>query len=83
MSLRRFINNSGTFALLALVVVCTAVPTCFAGGAVTIVPDKNQLAPKGSYIPDRRVKEVLKKVEEHKAMVKQRKSIQEKKSPKP
>lgn len=88
MSLRRFICHSVTPAVLGLLlVVCMAVPACFAGGAVTIVQDKHQLAPKGSYIPDRRVKAVLKKVEEHKALIERQKALQlqpdEKKRPKP
>jgi hypothetical protein len=40
------------------------------------VLDKHQLAPRGSYIPDRRVKQVLKKVEEHKAVMEQKKAFQ-------
>ena len=90
MSNRWFKNNPGTLAVLGLLLgVCLAVPACFAGGAVTIVPDKNQLAPRGSYIPARRVEEVLKKIEERKAMVKKEKALQqeeqqrEDKSPKP
>lgn len=78
MSIRCFKNSPGTLAGLGLLfTLCMLVPPCFAGGAVTIVPDKHQLAPRGSYIPDRRVKEVLKKVEEHKAMMEKKKALQQ------
>lgn len=78
MSIRCFKNSTGTLAVLGLLLaVCMLVPPCFAGGAVTIVLDKHQLAPRGSYIPDRRVKQVLKKVEEHKAMMEKKKALQQ------
>lgn len=78
MSIRWLKNNRGTFAVLGLLLgIWMAVPACFAGGAATIVLDKKQLAPRGSYIPDHRVKEVLKKVEEHKAMMEKKKSLQQ------
>jgi hypothetical protein len=90
MFIRWFKNNPGTLAAVGLLIgVFMTVPACFAGGAVTIVPDKNQLAPKGSYIPDRRVKEVLKKVEEQQVMMEKKKALQlqkqqqESKAPKP
>jgi hypothetical protein len=79
MSIRWFKNIPVILAVLGLLLgACVAVPACFAGGAVTIVPDKNQLAPKGSYIPDRRVKEVLKKIEANKAMMEEKKALQRK-----
>lgn len=78
MSIRWANNNRGKFAVLGLLLaVCIAVPACFAGGAATIVLDKNILAPRGSYIPDRRVEEVLKKVKAYKAMVEKKKSLQQ------
>lgn len=78
MSNRCFKNSPGTLAVLGLLLaLCMLVPPCFAGGAVTIVPDKHLLAPRGSYIPDRRVKQVLKKVEEHKAMMEKKKALQQ------
>ena len=89
MSIRWFKNYIEALAVLGLLLcLIMAVPPCFAGGAVTIVVDKNQLAPKGSYIPDRRVQEVLNKIEERKAMVKkkalqQEEQQQKNKSPKP
>ena len=46
-----------------------AIPACYGGGAVTIIPDKHQLAPRGSYIPERRVKRVLEKVKEHQTTI--------------
>jgi hypothetical protein len=46
-----------------------AIPVCFAGGALTIVQDEKQLAPRGSYIPERRVSQVLRKVEQHQKML--------------
>ena len=62
--------------ILGLLSLSTVVPACYAGGAVTIIPDKNQLAPRGSYIPDRRVEQVLKKIEEHKAEMKAKQAIE-------
>jgi hypothetical protein len=74
----RFKNSPGTLAVLGLLLaVCMFVPPCFAGGAATIVLDKHQLAPRGSFIPASRVKRVLKKVEEHKAMMEQKKALQQ------
>jgi hypothetical protein len=89
MSIRWLKNNIEVLAVLGLLLSAfMAVPPCFAGGAATIVVDKNQLAPKGSYIPDRRVQEVLKKIEERKAMaekkaLRQEEQQQKNKSPRP
>lgn len=78
MSMQCCKNRPGTLAVLGLLFsVCMLVPPCFAGGAVTIVLDKHQLAPRGSYIPDRRVKQVLEKVGEHKAMMEKKKALQQ------
>ena len=85
MSIRYVKNYRITVALLGLLLsICIAAPACFAGGAATIVLDKKQLAPRGSYIPDRRVQEVLKKIEEYKAKkaLQQEKQLQENKLPK-
>lgn len=82
MSVRWIIKISGTLAILGLLLsVSMAVPACIAGGAVTIVPDKKQLAPRGSYIPDRRVEQVLKKIEEHKAKMKEMQALEPEKQP--
>ena len=54
-----------------------SVPICFAGGALTIVKDEKAFAPRGSYIPKQRVERVLKKVEEHKATIRQKDAKQE------
>jgi hypothetical protein len=89
MSIRWFKNNIEALAVLGLLLsLFMAVPPCFAGGAVTIVVDKHQLAPRGSYIPARRVQEVLKKIEERQALVKKKALQQEEQqqkdaSPKP
>ena len=78
MSIRWFKNNPRTLALVGLMLgVFIAVPACFAGGAVTIVQDKHQLAPKGSYIPERRVEEVLKKIEQRKVMLEKQKALEQ------
>lgn len=53
-----------------------AAPACLAGGAVKIIPDKRQFAPRGSYIPDRRAKQVLEKVEKHKAAMRAKEALQ-------
>ncbi len=77
MSIKSFKTNIAALAVSGLLLcVLTAVAPCFAGGAVTIVIDKNQLAPKGSNIPDRRVKAVLKKIEERKAIM-EKKALQQ------
>jgi len=54
-----------------------AIPSCYAGGAVTIIKDEKQYAPRGSYIPERRVKSALKKVQEHKATLRQKDAQQQ------
>ena len=75
----------GTHVVLGILLgVCIGIPVCFAGGAVTIIQDEKQLAPRGSYIPERRVQQVLKKVQEHKkAMMKEKQTLEdEKKFPK-
>ncbi len=90
MSIRWLKNNPGSLAALGLLLgVFLAAPACFGSGAVTIVQDKDQLAPKGSYIPERRVKEVLNKIKVQKVMMEKKKALQEQeqqqenKSPKP
>ena len=88
MSIRWFKKNIVAIAMLGLLLsLCMAVPPCFAGGAATIVVDQNSLAPRGSYIPKRRVEEVLQKIEERKALKKkalqQESQQQETKTPKP
>lgn len=64
----------GVIVILLSVVI--GIPACFAGGAATIVQDQKQLAPRGSYIPERRIQQVLKKVQEHKAMMKEKESME-------
>lgn len=77
MSIQWLKHAPGIPAVLGLLLaVFMIVPVCFAGGAATIVPDKDQLAPRGSYIPDRRVKQVLKKVNEYKAMMEKKNAPQ-------
>jgi hypothetical protein len=69
-------NSQGFLAVLGLLLaIFMVVPACFAGGAATIVPDKHQLAPRGSYIPDRRVKKVLEKIEEHRAIMEKKEAL--------
>lgn len=76
MSIRCLTYGPAIHAVLGLLLtVFMVVPACLAGGAVTIVPDKHQFAPRGSYIPDRRVKQVLKKIEEHKAKLEKKKAL--------
>ena len=80
MSIRKLNNHRGTFAVLGLLLgLCLAVPACLAGGAATIVLDKHQLAPRGSYIPERRIKAVLEKVKKHQVMMEKKKSLQQEK----
>jgi Na+-translocating ferredoxin:NAD+ oxidoreductase RnfG subunit len=77
MSFRCIKNSAGAVAVLGLLLsVFMVASASFAGGAATIVIDKHQLAPRGSHIPDRRVKQVLKKVKEHKAMMEKKKENQ-------
>jgi hypothetical protein len=76
MSIRCLKNSPGILTVLGLLLtVFVVVPACFAGGAATIVPDKHQLAPRGSYIPDRRIKQVLEKIEEHRAIMEKKKAL--------
>ena len=73
---RCFKKSPRIIAVLGFVLsILMAGTACFAGGAATIVMDKHQLAPRGSYIPERRVEQVVKKIEEHKNFIK-RKTIQ-------
>ncbi|MGD9010694.1 MAG: hypothetical protein PVG41_22395 [Desulfobacteraceae bacterium] len=75
MSIRCLKNSPIIPSVLGLLlIVFMVVPACYAGGAVTIVPDKHQLAPRGSHIPDRRINQVIKKIEEHKAMMEKKKA---------
>lgn len=75
-------HHRGTGVAVGLLAgVLMAVPVCWAGGAVTIVQDKHQLAPRGSYIPDRRVEQVLEKIEEFKAKREAGKAVQEETRP--
>jgi apolipoprotein N-acyltransferase len=78
MSIRCLKNSLGILAVLGLLLsVFMVVPACFAGGAVTIVLDKHQLAPRGSYIPEERIKQVLKKIEAHKATMEKQKALEQ------
>jgi hypothetical protein len=80
MSMRRIVNNRGPLVVAGVLFgILMAVQVCFAGGAATIVQDKHLLAPRGSYIPERRAQQVLKKVEEHKAVMKAKKATQHEK----
>jgi hypothetical protein len=90
MSIRWLNYSPGTLAALGLLLgVFLAAPACLGSGAVTIVQDKDQLAPRGSYIPERRVKAVLQKIKALKATMEKNKVLQEQqqqqenKSPKP
>ena len=77
MSTTWLVFNSRTIVVLGILLsVFIGIPVCFAGGAVTIVQDEKQLAPRGSYIPERRVQQVLRKVREHKAMMKQKETME-------
>jgi hypothetical protein len=54
-----------------IVTTCLAVPICYAGGAVTLVPAENRMAPEGSYISEHRKNKIEKEVQEYKAAMKQ------------
>lgn len=78
MTIRCLKNSIGILAVLGLLfTVFMVVPACFAGGAVTIVQDKHQLAPRGSYISDERIKQVLKKIEAHRATIDKKKALEQ------
>ena len=89
MSIQWIKKNLGILAGAGLLLcLFMAAPPCFASGAVKLIPDERQLAPRGSYIPDRRVNEVLKKIEAQKVEKAKKKALQqqeqqENKSPKP
>ena len=55
-----------------IVMACLAVPICYAGGAVTLVPADNRMAPEGSYISEHRKNKIEKEVQEYKAAMKQK-----------
>ncbi len=75
------IRQSARLAAGVLLIFLIGIPVCFAGGALTIIKDEKQFAPRGSYIPERRVEKILKKVEEHKAAMKEKQGLQRKTSP--
>jgi hypothetical protein len=82
MSNKWFKHHRGIGVVAGLLAgVLMAVPVCWAGGAVTIVQDQHQLAPRGSYIPKRRVEQVLKEVEEFKAKREAGKAVQQESRP--
>lgn len=66
------------FSPIAIVVLGTLLgsfllnPLCYAGGAVKLVPAEEIDMPEGSNIPERRTKEVEKKVTEFKAKMKEK-----------
>jgi hypothetical protein len=77
MSMTWLKNKPKTLGLLwMLLSVFISIPICFAGGAATIVQDEKQLAPRGSYIPERRVQQVLNKVQEHRAMMMEKQKME-------
>ncbi len=77
MAIKYLIQFSKTIGVVAIWIGSFfVVPGCFAGGAVTIIQDKHVLAPRGSYIPQRRVRQVLEKVKKLKAAAKEKESLQ-------
>ncbi|MEJ2153952.1 MAG: hypothetical protein P8X96_01300 [Desulfobacteraceae bacterium] len=90
MTIKYLIQSSKAIGVVGILIGSfMVVPGCFAGGAVTIIRDKHVLAPRGSYIPQRRVRQVLEKVKKLKAAEKEKESLQHQKqvkepaSPKP
>ena len=68
---------------IALVVLGILIGTfnvnqlCYAGGAVILIPAEDKDVPKGSFIPERRIKEIEKKVKVYKAKMKGRYKAQQ------
>lgn len=64
-----------TFTLVGvamIVTACLVAPICYAGGAVTLVPADDRMAPEGSYISEHRKNKIEKEVQEYKAAMKQK-----------
>lgn len=53
---------------------------CYAGGAVILIPAGDKDVPEGSFIPERRIKEIKKKVKVYKAKMKGRYKAQQQES---
>jgi len=63
------------FTLVGVAMIFTAslaAPICYAGGAVTLVPADDRMAPEGSYIPEHRKNKIEKEVQAYKATMKQK-----------
>lgn len=61
----------GTLIVLGILIgVFTVIPTCYAGGAMTLMPAEDRDIPQGSQIPEARSQEIEKKVKEHKLKMK-------------
>lgn len=67
-----------TLVMLAILLATFNVTQlCYAGGAVILIPAKNKDVPKGAFIPERRRKEIEKKVTEFRAKMKGRHTEQQ------
>jgi hypothetical protein len=83
--------NTFTLVGVAMIVsACLAAPICYAGGAATLVPADNRMAPEGSYISEHRKNKIEKEVQEYRAIMKQEaekqqqdQSMQKSETPKP
>ena len=61
----------GALVVLAILLgVFLVNPACYAGGAVILMPAEDRDVPEGSFIPERRSKEIEKKVREYKEKMK-------------
>ena len=88
MSIKRCKFNPGALVVSGILLgVFLVIPLCFAGGAVTLIPAEAIHAPEGSSIPERRGKEIQKKVKAYKAKMKgtekQQEQLQQNEIPKP
>ena len=68
MLIKSFKLNALTLAGVAMIVAALlAAPTCYAGGAATLVPADDRIAPDGSYISEERKKKIDEDVKAYKA----------------
>ena len=64
-----------TFSLVGMAMIVTAclvAPICYAGGAASLAPADDRMAPEGSYISEHRKNKIEKEVQEYKAAMKQK-----------
>ena len=79
-----FINSCKWYAftrvgMAMIIAACLTVPICYAGGAATLVPADDRIAPEGSHISEHRKNKINKEVLLFKAKMKQKSENQQQK----